>query len=283
MWLSRFRRGPLPARRTDVRATVRYVAAEWRSPPFDLDGPPRTGLPFQEREVEICDLRHAAEPASLAVNGFALLDHESRVSDFSDGHQIENIYLREVEELVRRASGADHVFAYPRAVQRSNRHPARRDGVIADVIAPLAHIDATERSIDLLAAAALARAGRSKAPGARVAYYTVWRSLSPPPQDQALALCDLRTVKPIDLVPADAVENPGSVDARIEYYLLKANSKHRWFYYSDMSPTEVLLFRQFDSGVAGPSGCPHSSFAHPDHASAPPRLSIEARACAFFE
>jgi hypothetical protein len=283
MWLSRFRRGPLPDRRASVRATMRYVADHWRSPPFDPAGPPRKGLPFQERDVEIRDLRDAAEPASLAVNGFELIDHESRVTDFSDGRQIETIYLREVEELVRRVSGADHVFAYPRSVQRSNRHPSRRDGVISDAIAPLAHIDATERSIDLLAAASLARAGRSEAPGKRVAYYTVWRSLSPPPQDQALALCDLRTVRPDDLVPADAVENPGSVDARIEYYLLKANPDHRWFYYSGMSRSEILLFRQFDSGLEGPSGCPHSSFAHPDHAAAPPRLSIEARACAFFE
>jgi hypothetical protein len=184
---------------------------------------------------------------------------------------------------VKSVSGADHVFAYPRSVQRSNRHPARRNGVIADVIAPIAHIDATERSIDLLAAASLARAGRNEAPGRRVAYYTVWRSISPPPQDQALALCDVRSVREADLVPADAIQNPGSVDARVEYYLLRANPEHRWFYYSGMSPTEVLLFRQFDSDVEGPSGCPHSSFAHPDHSSAPPRLSIEARACAFFE
>lgn len=283
MWLSRIRRRPLPARRASVRATMRYVADQWRYPPFEPEGPLRRDVPLQDRAVEIRDLRRAEKPASLALNGFELLRHQSRVTDFSDESQIEDIYLHEVEELVRRVSGAKAAFAYPRAVQRSTRHSERRTGIIADAIAPMVHIDATERSIDLLAAAALARAGRSEAPGKRVAYFTVWRSLRPPPQDQALALCDVTTVSPTDLVPAEAVENPGSVDARIEYYLLKANPAHRWFYYSDMVPEEVLLFRQFDSSVEGPSGCPHSSFTHPWHSSAPPRLSIEARACAFFD
>jgi hypothetical protein len=238
---------------------------------------------MRDREVEIHDLRHAKEPASLAANGFELLQHESRVTDFSDEHQIEKTYLGEVEDLVRTATGAKYAFAYPRVVQRSNRHPSPRDGIIADVIAPIVHIDATERSIDLVAAAALARAGRSGPVGQRVAYYTVWRSLRPPPQDQALAVCDLRSVRQTDLVPADAVDNPGAVDARMEYYLLKANPDHRWCFYSHMVPSEVLLFRQFDSAFEGPSGCPHSSFANPRHSSAPPRLSIEARACAFFD
>lgn len=283
MWLNRFRRGPVGARHASVRASMRYVADEWRSPPFEPGAPPRTRLPSQSVDVTVEDLRCAAQPASLAREGFELLDHKSQVTDFSDKDQIETTYLSEVEEIVRRASGARHVFAYPRAVQRSNRHDGGDNGIIADVIAPMVHIDATERSIDMIAAAALERAGQSGRPGNRVAYFTVWRSLRPPPQDQALALCDLRTVDADDLVPADALDNPGSVDARIEYYLLRANPRHRWFYHSQMATDEVLIFRQFDSAGEGPSGCPHSSFADPLYASAPPRLSVEARACAFFE
>jgi hypothetical protein len=231
--------------------------------------------------VTFHDLRGAPQPASLAANGFELFEHRTAVADFADPEQIEKTYLREVEDLVRSVTGARDVFAYPLSVQRSTDHGRVYKDIISDVIAPMVHIDATPRSIDMLAAAALARAGRTRSPGGRVAYFTVWRCLSPPPQAHPLAVCDLHSVDPEDLVPADALGVPGSVDPRIEYYLVRANARHRWCYYSDMTRDEVLLFQQYDSGRPGPSGCPHASFAHPRHASAPPRRSIEARACAF--
>lgn len=272
MWFDRLLNRASRARPATVRAPLNYVGGNAVSAAASL---------CEAVDVTFHDLRESAQPASLAANGFELVEHRSRVTDFSNPEQIEKTYLAEVEEIVRSATGTKEVFAYPVAVQRSTHHAVAHEGIVSDVIAPMVHIDATPRSIHLLAAAALARAARSEAPRGRLAYFTVWRSLSPPPQAYPLALCDLATVDQDDLVPGYALRNPGSVDPRIEYYLVKANARHRWCYYADMQRDEVLLFQQYDSRRPEPSGCPHATFPHPRHSSGPPRLSIEARACAF--
>ena len=145
------------------------------------------------------------------------------------------------------------------------------------------HIDHSPASIPMLIAAAEQRRGEGAPPWTRIAFYTVWRSLSEPPQDRPLALCDLRTVDESELVRADAIANPGSLAYQSEFLMLLHNARHRWSYFSNMVPGEALLFKQFDSAARGPSGCPHVSVRSPDAGAAVPRLSIEARVCAFFE
>lgn len=281
MWLNRLWKVRKAAPSTIVRARIGYLADGTSRPRADRIQPERSVVPFEGRELPIHDMRHAADPASLSEEGFTLVRHKSRVIDFTDAAEVEEIYLAEVEELVRQASGATRVFALPHPVLRSSRHAPDASGMITEVPAPIAHTDFTDRSIQAAAAAALARAGATVADTRRIMIYTVWRSLRAPPQDRPLALCDIRTVAMTDLVRADAVGNPGSAEVESEFYLLKANDRHRWCYYSAMTPDEVLIFRQSDSISDGPSGCPHTSFIHPENREAVPRLSIEARACVF--
>ncbi|MES2450995.1 MAG: CmcJ/NvfI family oxidoreductase [Pseudomonadota bacterium] len=283
MWLNRLWKVRKAAPSTMVRARIGYLADGSSRPRADRIEPERSIVPFVNRELPIHDMRYAADPASLSGEGFMLVQHESRVADFTDAAEVEEVYLAEVEELVRQASGATRVFALPRPVLRSSRHAPDATGMITEVPAPIAHTDFTDRSIQAAAAAALERAGATGAGTDRVMIYTVWRSLRPPPQDRPLALCDIRTVAMTDLVRADAVGNPGSAEVESEFYLLKASSRHRWCYYSAMTPDEALIFRQSDSVSDGPSGCPHTSFIHPESQGAVPRLSIEVRACVFLD
>ena len=267
-----------------VPAVLKYLGCASRRPRADSDDPSRSVMPIVEVPVTARDARKSSPPPSLDAEGFALLAHRSRVDDFGDADQLETIYLAEVEELVKAATGASHAWALPKPVLRSESHsPDRAAGVIRDSTAPVAHVDYSAGAIPDLIAAAQGRRPEAPPLWERFVLYTVWRSLRAPPQDRPLALCDLRSVDPKDLVPADAIANPGALSYSAEFLMLLPNPRHRWSYFADMLPGEALLFQQLDSATDGPSGCPHTSFALPGSRATAARLSIEARVCAFFD
>ena len=266
-----------------VNVLVGYLSSAAARPRADSENPASSVMPTIELPVLANDVRGASPAPSLDAEGFTLVAHTSQVADFRDASQVDGIYLAEAEELVKGATGADRAWALPRPVLRSESHFEPPSEVIRDRTAPVAHIDYSAVSIPALIAAA-ARRRQSDAPAwKRFVLYTIWRSLRPPPQDRPIALCDLRTVRDEDLVGADAIANPGALAYSAEFLMLLPNPQHRWCYFSDMMPTEALLFQQLDSAAAGPSGCPHVSFALPHVEAELPRLSIEARVCAFFE
>ena len=268
-----------------VPAVLRYLGRSSQRPRADSESPSRSVMPTLEVPILAFDAREASPPPSLAVEGFTLSTHESRIGDFGDADQIETIYLPEVEELVRVASGAYEAWALPKPVLRSESHSqSPAGGVIRDATAPVAHVDYSKAAIpELVAAAQRRRPDEPPPPWKRFVLYTVWRSLRPPPQDRPLALCDLRTVDEQDLAPADAVANPGALSHTAEFLMLRPNPRHRWCYFADMLPSEALIFQQLDSAATGPSGCPHTSFDAAGSGATRPRLSIEARVCAFFD
>jgi hypothetical protein len=64
-----------------------------------------------------------------------------------------------------------------------------------------------------------------------------------PVEDYPLALCDARSLKPTDLVDTErrAQDHTGEIQLAVH------NPAQRWYYYPDMRPDEVLLFKTFDS------------------------------------
>jgi hypothetical protein len=86
-------------------------------------------------------------------------------------------------------------------------------------------------------------------------------------------------------VAADGVYDDGDPSTwwELEAYLLRHNPAHRWLYYRDMQPDEVLVFRGYGNEPVWKAGVPHSAF---DDSSWPPngpaRVSIEARAFAVY-
>ncbi|MFX9008215.1 CmcJ/NvfI family oxidoreductase, partial [Acinetobacter baumannii] len=63
-----------------------------------------------------------------------------------------------------------------------------------------------------------------------------------------------------------------------EIYSMHYSPRHRWFYVADQQPSEVLVFKCYDSSTASKTRfAPHSGFLHPDlPAQYQPRISIEA-------
>ena len=61
------------------------------------------------------------------------------------------------------------------------------------------------------------------------------------------------------------------------------NPAHRWWYFSNMTREEVLLFKFHDSEPGKALRTPHTAFRDPSFADAKIRCSIEMRTVAYFE
>jgi hypothetical protein len=61
------------------------------------------------------------------------------------------------------------------------------------------------------------------------------------------------------------------------------NPAHRWYYFRDMSPEEVLVFKAHDTDRRRSIRVPHSAFTDPTCAAGvPTRASVEMRGLALF-
>jgi hypothetical protein len=64
----------------------------------------------------------------------------------------------------------------------------------------------------------------------------------------------------------------------------RANPAHRWCYFKDMTPDEVLVFKTADSDKSRAHHVPHTAFSDPTcPAGTPPRGSLEARVLTVFK
>ena len=108
--------------------------------------------------------------------------------------------------------------------------------------------------------------------------------MSYPAVDTPLAYVDYRSVDfAKDLVATDLIlSNEGN--RRGENYSLSHNPAQKWYYLSNQTPSEAVVFKIYDSLVEeGVSRLtPHSAFVNPDApADAKPRQSIEVRCLVF--
>jgi hypothetical protein len=265
----------------NVRAAIGYTERTGKRPYFYANAHEKDYVPLAPVEVEITDARTLA--TSLDREGFVLVEHDSAVADLTDLEAVAAVHMGEVAELLRRVTGCDHVEMVPRGILRfserlgeneahDNSHPAR-----------FAHVDMAKD------AAAEARA-KTAPEGKRVvrsAQYNVWRVLSDPPQDVPLALCAWPSVAPEDLIDCDAIFDPpgGAPEWSFENYVIAYNPAHRWYYYSDMTVREAIVFKTSESDEGRAQLMPHGAFDNPRAGGdAPPRISLEMRGtCYWFE
>ncbi len=220
--------------------------------------------------------------------GLVLAGHKSAVRDFHDPEEVQGVYLAEIERLVQEITGAPRVVVVPGGglVRFAERSPRFGTGMNTQP-ARFPHIDWTRNTAPGLVDNSLfgAEAAAIK-PGQRLEGFNLWRAFSPPPHNVPLAVCDARTVEPADLVRADGVYDRGDPETwpTSEAYVIKHNPAHRWIWFRDMQPDEVLVFRAYDNAPLERPAVPHSAFDDPSCPDdAPGRESIEARAFAIFD
>jgi len=236
----------------------------------------RTGT-HELKPVALRNGRLCAGELSLEEQGFILVEHKTKVADFFDPEQLKSVYYPEVEELIKKTSGASRVVIFDHTL-RSGNETEREEKLIREPVLS-AHNDYTEwsgpnRVREVLPEEAEALLAR------RFAIIQVWRAINQPIQSNPLAVADAKSVAVEDFLLAER-RYPHRVG---QTYRLKYNPAHRWFYFPEMRRDEALVFKVYDSEKDGRARfTPHTSFSDPaSPPNARPRQSIEARAFAFF-
>jgi hypothetical protein len=270
-----------------VTATLNYVAPDSvRNRLYVADGGHMTTTAYAPAAVEIHDGRPHASEFSLDVSGFTLLRHESRVTDFGDPRQLDTVYPSEVLDLVREATGAGEVVALGWVVRSSA--PELAGG--QQPPAPDVHVDVHPGRADARMAAASPRPGQ---PYRRAILTSLWRAVSPPPQDTPLALLDYRSVADDEGVPnlllfverlpdPDVVPDIPDPDLHPAGSVFEHRAGHWWWYFPSMVPGEALLFKLHDTDHSVAWRVPHTAFRDASAGAANPRVSVELRTIAFF-
>jgi len=229
-----------------IRGNEKPAAYRIEPPP----GVPRWNGTDDPREVTIEDARGREAEFTLDRNGFALVKAPTAVANFYDPEEIKRVYYPEVVQLLKDKLGASRVFVFDHNVRNATREgmakPSRQ-----------VHNDHTVNSAPRRVRDHMG-ADAEELLKHRFGIVNVWRPIRGPVQDSPLALCDARS-------------------------FTDANPKHRWYYFSDQQPDEVLFIRVHDSANDGRARLSfHTSFDNPLTPDAPPRESIEVRTLVFF-
>ncbi len=259
-----------------LNATINYAAATPVRQRYYANDHTRDTVEIDARTMVLANGRQIA--TSLDEQGFVLCRHASAVQDFEDRARVAAVHPGEIAALLKALSGADEVLVTAPGILRFSERSGRAGSLDNSMPARFAHVDATAQTSAGFAARLLP-AGRSMR---RYAHFNVWRAFNGPPQDVPLALCDATSVAPGELLVADAIfDAPGMPEWGFESWLLAHGRSHRWHWFPDMSPGEVLVFKTSDSALH--NAVPHVAFDNPlAPADCPPRASIEMRALAFW-
>ena len=260
-----------------VQRPIYYASRAGRNAAHEIDQPMKRVM------VEVNDARQralddAGSEFGMHPSGFDLMEMPTRVQNFLDGEQIESVYEAEIEEFLKSVTGATRVHLFDHTVRASD--PDLREVKQVREPASLVHNDYTARSGFVCLQENLGEDAAELRQG-RFQIVNVWRPLVDPVEDYPLALVDARSIDPEDLIDTER-RAPNHVG---EIQLAVHSPGQRWFYYPEMRPPEVLLFKTFDSRDGGIHPCSiHSAIHLPQApADARPRESVETRAFVFYQ
>jgi hypothetical protein len=252
----------------------RPMTYQYMPPP----GVPPTTRRNDPRTVEIYDARPIAHELSLDLQGFALVHHQTTVTDFYDEGQVREIYYPEMERLVKEVTGAVRTLVFDHIVRSVPRLNRGQKGVKAP--ATSVHNDYTLGSAPQRVRDLLPTAEAEELLKHRFAIINVWRPIREPLLDAPIAVCDARTIALRDFVACD-LRYP---DRNGEIYLATYNPEHRWYYFPKMRVNEALLLKCYDSPRDGRARfTAHAAFVDPTTPpDEPGRESIEVRTLVFY-
>lgn len=237
-----------------------------------------------------------SEAAFFAQHGFVLLPHESAVEDWdvdpaTPDNELSRIYPPEIEELVRTrllpGRSLDVWQAPPARRGPGTPNPEYAEGVHQDFgLTP----DDYQESIEVFTSPEIGRVWRERYDRDDVAGFLsidFWRTagMKGPLQHMPLAFSHPASVQVEDIVPVGLVDfAPGG--RLTNQSGLRYDEGQRWYYYPQMIPNEVLVFKQFQffkDDAEPQASCFHSAFELPDTpVDAEERQSSEQRVLVFF-
>lgn len=259
------------APRETIEAVVNYSTPS-PNRPFIVNGDfARNEMQVSPVPMNITVARSLRQAPSLAREGFEKVRYDVDTTGVGDSPEAGVRYRAALSALMQRITGADEIAMLPQDTIRR-----QQVGTSGSPTADFAHSDYS------LAGEADARAlfeQPSKAGAHRTAMYNMWRLLSKGPTTRPLALCDSRTLENDDIILGDT-KFP-KLNASFEMAFIQANPNHRWLYFPDLTPADLIVFKQADTDSSEPQLVPHTAFhdeSCPEDAA--PRVSVESRCIA---
>lgn len=267
-----------------VLAKIRYLVPTGEKPIYiasqgGADAALSIGADFEDHEVMIHDARQMPAPATLDHEGFTLLTHATKVTDFYALEKFQQAYEAEISDLVLAASGGSKVLVFDHT-RRSDSRDIRGERSTREP-ASVIHNDYSDASAEKRLRDLLPAEEAQERLQHRFAIVNVWRSIAGPVLNSPLACCDAATIDVTDLVASER----RAQDRTGELELVSWNPAHRWYYYPEMTRDEALLIKTFDSARDGRARRSiHTAFFNPlAPPDAPARESIESRLLVFFD
>jgi hypothetical protein len=260
-----------------IRTPIRYAHPTDPAGYLVATAHARSTTSFVAHDTCVANARLVEADCTLDGPGFTLVSHKTAVTDFLDQHQVDNIYVPEIEALVARLTGASRVIVFHKLGRYEGgeaigqRQPAGN-----------AHIDYDEGSFRCWVRQELGEEEAERLLGKRWAAINVWRGITPV-ERRPLAFIDGRTVADDALLTVPILER---VDKTTPYagYNIKYDPAQAWYYYPDMQPDEALVFTLFDTDPDRTQRVAHSAIDDPiSTPDAAPRASFEVRTIAFFD
>ena len=266
-----------------VEAPLNYLVPSTEKPAFYMyepsPGTPRQTAESDRHTMAIHDGRKVLESLSLDEQGFTLAHHDSGVSNFYDKAEVRAVYYPEVEQLVKKATGASKVLVFDHNVRCEPMAERGENGAQRPVKS--AHNDYTLKSGPQRVRDLVEPAEAERLLEQRFAVINVWKPIVGPVEEMPLAVCDAKE-HPQTGSRSDRPRVPETGPVRSTSS--RFSPEHRWFYFPKMQPTEVMLLKCYDSAEDGRARfSAHSAFLDPTSPpDAAPRESIEVRTLAFF-
>jgi hypothetical protein len=228
-------------------------------------------------------------PFTLDAHGFELGHYPTDVTNWDVNYSPDSVYAAQVGQIAKAMCGCDLVIPMGGQIRSSGQ-----TGALIQPPAAEAHVDFTTKTANMVADR-LYRAARPEGAGFdRFICFSLWRPLSPPPQDMPLALCEGGSVRDdegtantkvdVDAIPAGDdlfVDIPGEEDM-VAATIFHHSPDHKWWYFPDMTDDEVIFIKFHDSDHSRAWRAPHTAFRDTSRPDAKERRSMEFRSVAFF-
>ena len=252
-----------------------------------------TGKPPPNPPTRIADARAlqaqaASEAAFFEEHGFVLLNAPTRVTDWGNAEQVAELYLPEVEAMIR-----DRLFPGRKLLAHQPPNVMRRgEGTATPQYGLGVHsdhgttADDFQHNVEAFTSPEIGAQWRASFERGEVEGFVsldFWRTtnMAGPLKHMPLALCDPTSIEATDIIPT-ALEGIAPGGGLTYHVSLARNEGQLWYYYPDMEPHEVLVFKLFQlmRNVEDQPwrACFHSAFEDPTApADAQPRQSCEHR------
>lgn len=215
--------------------------------------------------VQVEDLRPLARSNQFDQDGIAFVDKATGITDFAHGTNWQPVYNDELEHLLKSQIGAAEVIVFDHTVRIDDPDAARRPA--RNVHNDYNEAGAEQRLIDIV--------GEKRAEDFHKAGYgfvNVWRPIA-----HKIKSSPLGFIRPSSMAASDWMDISLIYPDRFGQILgVAANRAHKWFFMSEMTPAEAIVFNIYDS--TGRPHLAHSALDLPgDDDVTIPRKSIESR------